>query len=327
MIHPWQAKLFRQLAGERGHLPQALLLYGPQGLGKTEFACHLAQALLCESPLPDGAPCDACPACNWFAAGNHPDFRHLRPEPDAAEAEGGESSPRKGSAQIGVDAVRDLAGFATTSTHRDGLRVVLVEPAEALNVHAANALLKTLEEPRPGSLFLLVSHAPARLPATIRSRCRSVPFHPPQASEARNWLAQAGVQHPELFLALAGGAPLEALRLARQDNGPRSEFLRRLTDPSQSLVQVSEFVARMPVPDWLGWLQRWAHDLVSQKLAGEARYHVDFQDEAARLAARADLYDLLAWERTLREARRLEHHPLNPRLLAESLLAPLLAMR
>lgn len=326
MIYPWQALLFRQLVGERDRLPQALLLYGSRGLGKTEFARLLAQALLCEEAQPDGAPCGACAACHWFASGNHPDYRQLGLE-EAAMEEGVDSTARKGSAQIGVDAVRELAGFVTTSTHRDGSRVVLIEPADALNVFAANALLKTLEEPLPDSLFLLVSHAPARLPATIRSRCRQIPMRAPPAAEAQAWLALSGVERPELFLALAGGAPLEALRLSQQDNGQRAELLRRLEDGSQSLVQLSEFVARLPVPEWLDWLQRWAHDLLAQKLADAPRYHLDFRELTACFAARADIHDLLDWEHRLRDAKRFVHHPLNPRLLAESLLGPLLAMR
>ncbi len=327
MIYPWQAEMFRQLVGERDRLPQALLLHGPQGLGKTDFARHFAQALLCESPLPDGAPCGACPACGWFASGNHPDFRHLGLDADAPAEEGGDAPGRKGSEQIGVDAVRSLAGFMTTSTHRDGLRIVLVEPAHALNVFAANALLKTLEEPLPRTLFLLVSHAPARLPATVRSRCRQVPCHPPPAAQAQAWLAREGVARPDLFLALAAGAPLEALRLSQQDGGQRAELLRRLADPAQSLVQLSEFVARLPVEEWLGWLQRWAYDLLARKLAGAPHYHLDAGELTDRIAARADLHDLLAWEHQLRDAKRLAHHPLNPRLFAESLLAPMLAMR
>ncbi len=329
MIHPWQAPLFAQLASRRQHLPHALLLHGRAGLGKTDFALHFAQSLLCETPQADGAACTRCAACGWFEAGHHPDFRWVSlQEEDASEEEGpGEGKTRKAPTQITVDAIRALSGFMTTSTHRQGKRIVLIAPADALNVNAANALLKTLEEPLPGTLFLLVSDEPGRLAATIRSRCQNVRFNLPPVAEAQAWLAAQGVESAPLFLALAGGAPLEARRLALQDAGQRAALLQLLSNPAASLGQLSEQAARMPTPEWIGWLQRWAHDLLEQKLAGQPRYHLDFSEALARMAQRADLYDLLAWERQLRDARRLANHPLNARLLAESLLVPGLAMR
>jgi DNA polymerase-3 subunit delta' len=319
MIYPWQTNLFARLTNRRQALPHALLLHGRAGLGKTDFALTLAKSLLCESPQGGGEACGQCPACGWFDAGHHPDFRWVGlPDDDPAE---------KASTQIPVDAIRALSGFMTTSTHRQGMRIVLIAPADALNVNAANALLKTLEEPLPDTLMMLVSNEPGRLAATVRSRCQRVRFDLPPAAEAEAWLTQQDVGEAPLFLALAGGAPLEAMKLATQDDGLREALLRLLSRPEASLVQLSEQAIKMPTPEWVGWLQRWAHDLVEQKLVGRPRYHLDFSEVLERVAQQADLFDLLSWEHQLRDAQRLAQHPLNARLFAESLLVPVLAMR
>ncbi len=319
MIHPWQTALFARLSNRRQALPHALLLHGRIGLGKTDFALALAQSLLCESPQDSGEACGQCPACGWYDAGHHPDFRWVCLQDEAPD--------EKVSTQITVDAIRALSGFMTTSTHRQGMRIVLIAPADALNVNAANALLKTLEEPLPGTLMMLVSNEPGRLAATIRSRCQNVRFDLPSAAEAEAWLANQGVDQAPLYLALAGGAPLAAKKLATQDTGLRVALLQLLSRPEASLVQLSEQATKMPAPEWIGWLQRWAHDLVEQKLVGRPRYHQDFSDALERMAQQANLFDLLSWEHQLREAQRLAQHPLNARLLAESLLVPVLAMR
>ncbi|MHB8353195.1 MAG: DNA polymerase III subunit delta' [Burkholderiales bacterium] len=329
MIQSWQTALFSRLSGRRQALPHALLLHGRVGLGKTDFALTLAQSLLCETPQDSGEACGQCAACRWFDAGHHPDFRwvSLREEEPTEDDAATEGKIKKAPTQIGVDAIRALSGFMTTSTHRQGMRIVLIAPADALNANAANALLKTLEEPLPDTLMMLVSDEPGRLAATIRSRCQNVCFDMPPAVEAEAWLAQQGIKEAPLFLALAGGAPLEAQRLAMQDTGLRAALLRQLSNPEASLTQLSEQAIKMPTPEWIGWLQRLAHDLVEQKLIGRPRYHLDFSEALGHMAQQADLYDLLSWEHQLREARRLAQHPLNARLLAESLLVPMLAMR
>ncbi|MBI3939049.1 MAG: DNA polymerase III subunit delta', partial [Betaproteobacteria bacterium] len=145
----------------RTRLPHALLLIGPEGTGKLDFATFLAQSLLCEAPAPGAEACGKCPACGWFAAGNHPDFRLVQPEALEQKAEGeGAPDEKPSSRQIAVEQVRGLSHFIVLSPHRRGLKVILMHPAEALNVNAANALLKNLEEPPAGTLFLLVTHRP-----------------------------------------------------------------------------------------------------------------------------------------------------------------------
>src|SRR5690349_18829158 len=152
MIYPWQQDAWKELGRYRGQRPHALLLRGREGLGAEALAQTFAQSLLCESPQADGLPCGRCPACNWFAQGNHPDFRLLQPEsfaPDAA-AEGEDAPPakkEKKSEQIRIDQVRALQDFLGIGTHRGGLRVIVVHPAEAMNENTQNALLKNLEEP------------------------------------------------------------------------------------------------------------------------------------------------------------------------------------
>jgi DNA polymerase-3 subunit delta' len=168
------SSLWERLQARRAQLPHSLLLSGPRGLGKFDLARAFAASLLCENPLQNGNACGSCLACNWLSQGNHPDFRLLQPDA-LAESEGEEGtevkeSGKKASQQITIDQVRGLDDFLHVGTHRHGLRVVIVCPAEAMNRSTANALLKTLEEPAAGTLFLLVSNEPERLLPTIRSR-------------------------------------------------------------------------------------------------------------------------------------------------------------
>ncbi len=221
-MHPWNEPLLESLKHRAGRLPHALLIHGAQGVGKRALAQRIAQLLLCEARDAARKPCGACEGCRWYAGGNHPDFRRLEPEalappPDAAAAEEeGEAPARrsKPSLEIKIDQVRELADFLNIGSHRGGLRVALVHPAEEMNVNAANALLKALEEPPAGAVFLLVSHRPARLLPTIRSRCVALPVAIPPREAALRWLSGQGMPDAERWLAYAGGAPLRALDYA-----------------------------------------------------------------------------------------------------------------
>jgi DNA polymerase-3 subunit delta' len=328
MIYPWQRTLFAQWIAQRATLPHAVLLSGPRGIGKGDFARHLARSLLCEAPQTDGDACGTCPACGWFDAGNHPDYRAVTlSDGDNDDEEGDESSRKKPPTQIGINQIRALSDFMTTSTHRAGLRVVLIDPADALNTHAANALLKSLEEPLPNTLYLLVCHQPRRLPATVRSRCQHQPMPMPTITQARGWLVGQGVAAPDLPLALCAGAPLEARAMAAENSAARTSFMSALLRADTTLVGLSELAIKIPMVQVVDWLQRFSYDLMEQKFLGQPRFHIDLTKQQLPLATHLDVYDLLAWEKQLRDARRVVNHPLNPRLFAESLLAPWMALR
>ena len=148
---PWQEGVWTRLAGMRGRLPHALLFHGRPGIGKLHLAEVLAQSLLCEKQSKDGLACGTCPACAWFAAGNHPDFRLVRPEAlagvevDIEGEEVTEEGKKKPSKQIKNIQINELSYFLNVSSHRNGYLVILIHPAETLNANAANALLKGLE--------------------------------------------------------------------------------------------------------------------------------------------------------------------------------------
>lgn len=321
---PWhRAQLGKVIElGER--MPHALLVHGASGIGKVEFARALAAAVLCETPR-DGLACESCASCHWFSQGNHPDFREIVPEASAEEEEG-EAEPAKGdkakSLVIKIDQIRAVSDFIALTTHRAGYRVLLIHPAEALHPAAANALLKTLEEPPPHTLIVLVSDQPSRLLATIRSRCRLLPLAMPARAEALAWLRTQGVGDAEAALAAAGGAPLLALELAAPAEAElRRRLLAELARPGGAdPLNFAASVDRASVERFIYWMQTWVHDLVRVRLAGDVRHHVEF---AAALKARArasDLDALFAFERSLIAARALASHPLNPRLVAEHLL-------
>ncbi|HYL90123.1 MAG TPA: DNA polymerase III subunit delta', partial [Burkholderiales bacterium] len=222
-MHPWNQPILDSLKGRLERLPHAILLHGPRGVGKLALAETMAQLLLCEDAQLVQRPCGRCDGCRWYLAGNHPDFRRLEPEaiakvpPPVEDEEGSEaSSPARRTKQpslfITVDQIRELAGFLNLRSHRGALRIALIHPAEDLYLpNAANALLKSLEEPPAGAIFILVSHRPARLLPTVRSRCVAIPVSIPPRDAALAWLGGRGVQNAERWLAFAGGAPLQAL--------------------------------------------------------------------------------------------------------------------
>ncbi|MDP2432527.1 MAG: DNA polymerase III subunit delta' [Pseudomonadota bacterium] len=323
MIHPWNARLFRQLTADPEHMPHALLLHGPAGVGKLDLAIAMARWALCQRPTEDGA-CGVCDACNWFDQGNHPDFRRVEP----VEAEAGEDdaaptkkAPKKGGKLIKVDAIREVTHFLELTSHRGGWRVALIQPAEFMNPAAANALLKTLEEPPARVLLLLVSHQPGRLPPTVISRCRKVAVPLPEREIALGWLRLAGLAEPASPLAEAGGAPLAALAYAEPERAARREaFLDLLARPRQfDACQAAQTFQPVMAEAW-GWLTRWVHDLLAQRLAGRTHYFPTRTEAIARIAAASGLAELLAFQRELAQAGRWLRHPLNAQLLLESWL-------
>jgi DNA polymerase-3 subunit delta' len=330
-MHKWLENPLRELLRERDRLPHALLLRGPQGIGKETLAEALAASLLCERPEPDQPACGQCPACLWLAGGNHPDYRVLQPEAALAVgeegAEPGGKSKEKPSVWITVEQVRELQDYIHVASHRGGRKVIVVSPAESLNLAAANALLKSLEEPPARTHFILISHRPHRLLRTILSRCRQLPLSKPAAGEALAWLMAQGVDQPEVVLAQASGAPLLAQALAAGDElAGRRECLRLLADSAFDPLAAAETLNDLGVERFAGWLLRWTGDLVEQRMLGRVRYNPDFAGEIAILARRIEPLSALRLHRKLLLEQRHVQHPLNVRLYLESLLLAYHAM-
>lgn len=321
-FYPWQDTLWQRWAGLRTRLPHALLLRGPQGIGKFDFAMNLAQSMLCEKPAATGLACQSCPSCHWFQQEIHPDFRLLQPDALSApdeEKEGGKKPAR----QISVDQIRELSDFANLSAHQGGYRVVLINPAETMNANAANALLKTLEEPTTNMLIILVSHKPQQLLPTILSRCLALVVAMPSSDASAAWLEQQGIGQPMMILAQAGFAPLLALRLAKEatEAGEYNHFLQEIRQPAKLDIYVlAEQLQRTEPTQVIHWLQQWCYDLGSSKLAGKVRYNSELADSISKLSDKIDAYKLLCFQKELIVAKREALHPLNPKLLFESIL-------
>ena len=333
-IYHWQSASWQRLQEMRERLPHAILFHGEAGTGKADFIEAFAQSLLCENASVDGFACGACPSCGWFSQHNHPDFRRVRPEAleDEAPADGEEGADadagkkakasKTPSKEIKIEQIRQLADFMNISTHRQGLRVIVLYPAEALNMPAANALLKTLEEPPPGTVFLLSSNSLDRLLPTILSRCRKFALPMPDNVEALAWLKEQGLADADAWLREQGGAPLAAL--AQSESGNREELealLHVLARPSiEAALKIADKLSKLPLGALVSWQQRWLYDLVSYKLSGRIRYYPRYQKEVAALASSVHTAKLLLAIKSTNEQRAIADHPLSPKLFVEAML-------
>lgn len=313
---PWlEAPLREALSARREH--HALLVHGPRGAGQFELALVLAKGWLCEG-VASQRPCNRCASCLLAISRNHPDLLVLLPEVlglqlgwGIEEEDGSGASNRKPSKEIRVAAVRAAVEFALTTSARGRAKVIVLFPAESMNAIAANALLKTLEEPGGLTRFILASANPEALPATVRSRCRPLHLPVPPADEACRWLAGEGVQEPERLLAATGGQPLEALAWSaeRVDAGT----LERL--PAEVLRGDASAVAQWPVPRVIEILQKLCHDAMRVQVGAPPRY---FPDLPPMPGARSDA--LHEWARSLTRAAHDADHPWHAGLIIDALV-------
>jgi DNA polymerase-3 subunit delta' len=324
---------WKQLQERRAQLPHALLIAGQRGIGKFELARSFAAALLCEDAQRVGKRLRSLPSLRLAGARQSPGPAPraagcARPKARRSEAAAGEEVGRKkASQQITIDQVRALDEFLHVGTHRHGARVVLLNPAEAMNRATANAILKSLEEPIAGTLFILISSEPHRLLPTIRSRCQTVPMRPPPAANAVAWLRHAGVGDGEQWLALAGGSPLLALELSVKGERALLDSLLGQMLRGKGLDAVAAAAAvdkavkaeKRPAPlkRSLEWAQKWLFDLTLGSQGLPPRYFVAHAPQLLRLAQDTDTRKLLAFNGKAIQYKAQCEQPVNSRLFLE----------
>lgn len=312
-LEPARNRLARQQ--EQGRLPHGFLFAGAPGAGQPELGAWLSARLLCRG---EGAkPCRACADCRLFLAGNHPDYRWIGVLPDKKE--------------IGINQVRTLFEALSLRSYRSGAKATVIWPAELMNVHSCNALLKTLEEPREDTFLVLAASRIERLPKTVLSRCMRIALPLPGEAEALAWL---GMVEPRedwpALLSLAGGSPFLAQEYAEADLGDldaeMEEAIAAAGEGRLDIVAFAEVSARKAPAARLAWLESWltrslkeaalASDLVNNNRLPWLRP----PGRDTKIQAGHALLD------QLREARRQVGGPLNMQLLFEGVSVSLAAL-
>ncbi len=308
-ILPWHETLWQQIMRrwQQDRLPHALLLCGPQGMGKGLFAQRLAKTLLCENaktsnnlssfenniPSVDnglkeisGEVCH-CKSCNLFRAETHSDFSEIEPA---------------GTQHISIDQIRGLIQFCTLTANYGGYQIIILKPAEAMNRNAANSLLKLLEEPPSDTLIMLVSHQPMRLSATIRSRCQRLDFSRPNRAITEAWLHEqltnSRAYDIKLLLNLSNQAPLKALALAKAEGMTKRQelfdSLAELPSGKNDPIRIAEGWNKEDVLQILQWMHSWTMDIIRYAATAQTQYLInhDYQNKLQRFAEQFDLHRL-----------------------------------
>ena len=316
---PWIERQLKQLLAQRGH---AWLLHGPGGQGQYVLALELARAWLCEEGKSDGA-CGQCPSCHAVDVATHADLCVLMPETQLLEMGWplGEKAQteiddkkRKPSKEIRVDAMRAAVEFTQRSNARGKGKVVLIFPAESMNAIAANALLKTLEEPSGDVKFVLATESSHQLLATIRSRCISHAMEWPEDQEALQWLDAQGLEPDFLRSAYfaSGGRPYQAVAMAKLGWGTEqwSSF------PQWMAHGRADAVKDLSIPEIVDAQQKLCHDLWTVQVGTKPRYFLG--DSLAGIRPVAS--QLAHWSQSLLHQRRTMDHPFNEGLMREMLV-------
>ncbi len=314
---PWHQSLWAHLqqCHEQGRLPHGLILHGPGGVGKENFSRRLAGFLLClndSTPLQEA--CGHCAACKLYRASTHPDLYEL----DVPE----------GKKNIGIDQVREVVRWQGMKSHLGGYKVVRIKDAHKMSISAANALLKTLEEPSGDTVLILLTPNPGWLLPTIRSRCRALKFGLPPRQLALEYLKKHAENSTELemALAIAGGAPLTALHYLEQNYlAERKKFFLDFQGISEGREFALPVAGRWYKRDPLllqSWLAGWCRDLIRLKIMGKTSLtsNSDLAPDLARIAQRLGARELYKFLDQLTDMLSWADRNLNIQLQLENLL-------
>jgi DNA polymerase III subunit delta' len=322
---PWLAPALQRVVTEvRAH---ALLLHGPAGVGQFELATTVAQAWLCEAPSSSVGvtqPCGQCASCRLIQAGSHPDLMVQLPE-ELRESLGWQADTRgddtadkaskaKPSKDIKVEAIRAVVAFSQATSSRGRGKVVVLHPAERMNVVAANTLLKTLEEPPGQTRFVLSTGEPDALLPTVRSRCQALSMHLPDRAQSLAWLEAGGIKQASALLDAAGGQPQLARDWAEQ--GLDASLWLRL--PELARRGEADEVSTWPLPRLVDALHKLCHDHMCRAVSAPPRFFP--QSAFGQASRRVELAKLQRWSQSLSQAARHAEHPWNAALMAESLM-------
>jgi len=320
-------------------LPQALLLYGPAGIGKFEFGLSLAKFLLCEEKNTHQF-CGVCDACRWFDSGNHPDFVSVIPEDlikkisffsgisenqSSSEAKALADDEKKQSKVIRIDQIRELIAQLEIGSHRGHTKVALIYPLESMQQISANSLLKILEEPPQNVLFILITNQLDKILPTIKSRCQLIPLHPPVFQEAFDWLVSRlnGLNSNDQILAALranGGGVLKTLNFLEAGDSSYSDekILDLLLAVNLSSDQkIVDIVSKDFINNFYETLQKWSHDLT---LKFNGLNPVYFPVQANKIKIDCDRSSLDKFIKLLSAMKSSANHPLNVKIQIQKIL-------
>lgn len=315
---PWLQHNWSQLAGyiAQDRVPQALLISGNKGLGKQPLAETYATALLCDLPQADGMACGQCQSCLLFKAETHPDYIVIEPE------EPGKS--------IGIGVIRQLTAKLSLKPQFDNYRVVIINPADNLNAASANAFLKFLEEPTERTCLVLITEKPAKLPATIRSRCQKMQLSAPTDDVLVSWLQQQGIEKDtDILLHLSQGSPLLAKQLAESTLLQlRAECFSnwlKFTQAKLNFVELAEQwnkLEKAEIEFLLFWLISWVADMVKLGFGGQSvnLLNPDLASNLQELRQRLDLTNIYKYYDFLLLGHKRLDTQINKQLMFEEIL-------
>lgn len=316
-VYPWQQGVWETLTSRFPELGHGLLFYGQEGCGKHEFAEHFLAWVLCLHKKPDAA-CGECTNCQWLKSDTHPNYVHITTEEEN----------KKQNAKIKIEKIRDLLPFVQQTV--DGWRVIMIEPAEALNIASSNALLKTLEEPGERVMIILLAQHYLKLPATIRSRLQHFALDRITPTQSVQYIQDNQVsnatQQTELLLNLSGAMPLKAIELAQSEwLAKRQNFvedwLNLVTYKNKPMMLAGKWAKELGFNDFICMFEYLLGDVICAKL-NQTLKNIDLNFEP--LAKAYCLEQLFEIYTDLQQSKRLSEQNVQSNLILDQLFIKLM---
>ncbi|WP_347018385.1 DNA polymerase III subunit delta' [Acinetobacter calcoaceticus] len=316
-VYPWQKTTWDTLTTRFPHIGHGLLFYGKQGCGKHAFAKHFLAWVLCLNKQPHGA-CGECSSCQWLKSDTHPNYVHITTDEEN----------KKQNAKIKIEKIRDLLPFVQQTG--EGWRVILIEPAEALNLASSNALLKTLEEPGERVVLILLADHYLKLPATIRSRLQHFALDRISYKQATSYLDEhlselAEVQ-PDLLLGLSNDMPLQAIEIAKSDWFAKrqiflNDWLKIVAQKNMPLFFSGKWQKELSFNDFIVLFEYLLGDLICVKL-NQPQKNTDLDFD--QLIPYYDLESLFNIYSEVQQAKKLVEQNVQSQLIIDQLFITLM---